>query len=399
MLIHVKSNRLAEVLEKVRIQHPIKKGENLGLKESIVDEVRSLLERSDIKGLSKLAFQFDPSKLVACIDIVAIDKTGEIAEKAAQVALLRPRDSMIIRCWFKLTISYPNPLLEKLLKDLVGMRSYGVLEQHANISKHLPQWLLAAELSMGIIRDYQSTPYIKKLDQFLADHFLNREDAIFKSVWLTLLTKGNAAEIKRQYPKRILDEINDRQRASESRLIGQYYLNTLNGMTDWSDIILEHIHKKWGKPHKQSDIKSVGHRFWDDIKEPAKEAFRRWLMLAEVESFFEGDRADFWRNYVIAAKVQEVTQILAGEGFMLDFGHFGVVEFKNVGNASYIYPRDIFKKYWKGAGFWVDSPVSFKDKTQTVRSKKLPTWDGRILHHSGWQSTARERINILMDEK
>ena len=115
--------------------------------------------------------------------------------------------------------------------------------------------------------------------------------------------------------------------------------------------------------------------------------------------FFEGDRAEFWRSYVNSAKVQDVNKILAGEGFMLNFGHFGVIEFKNVGNAAYIYPSDVFNKFWKSANFGTNSPSHFKDGTKTVRSKKLPTWDGRIIHHTGWQDTAKERIDILMAEK
>ncbi len=399
MRIQINADRLSAVLEKVRIQHPMKKGENVGLEESILGEVRSLLERTDFEGLSKLAFQLDPPQLLACIDLVAIDKTGETAQKAAHVAILRSRDSMLTTCWFKLVASYPNPLLEKLLKDLVGIRQYTALELNPHISNNLSRWLLAAELPMGIIRDYQSTSDDKKLDHFLLDHFIVRESALFKAVWLTLLTKGTATDIKRQFPNRILVEIKDRQRAFESRLIGQHYLNSLNGLVDWSDRILQHIYEEWGKPRIRSTQKRVDHRFWDDVKESAKEAFRRWLMLAEVESFFEGVRAVFWRNYVTAGKVKDVQQILAGEGFMLDFGHFGVVEFKNVGNASYIYPRTMFNTYWNGNNFRESSPAYFKDKSNTVRSKKMPGWDGRILHHLGWQSTARERIDILMGEK
>ena len=90
-------------------------------------------------------------------------------------------------------------------------------------------------------------------------------------------------------------------------------------------------------------------------------------MIEEVESFFEGERADFWRIYVEENKVRDVKNILAGEGFMLDFGRFGVIEFKNVGNAAHIYPESEFKKFWDGAAFWTNTASHFKNTAKTVR--------------------------------
>lgn len=399
MLIQSNSDRLSAVLEKVRIQHPNKKGEYFSPDKSTLDEVRSLLEHTESDGLNKLAFQFDPSKLLACVDIVASDRNGDTADKAAYVAALRPRDSLPIRCWFKIVASYPNPLLEKLLKELVGSLGYDALNQHHKISYHVPQWLLASELPIGILRDYQSSSEKDSIDHFLLSHFFDNDESIYSAVWLTLLTKGRAIDLIRQDPKRILAEMDSRQGASVRRLVGQHYLNTLNGLPDWSENILEYIKNKWGVPNRPSSKKRIDHRFWDHVSESAKEEFKRWLMLAEVESFFEGDRAEFWRDFVKAAKVKDVNQILSDEGFMLDFGHFGVVEFKNVGNAAYIYPKEVFKKFWKGANFWSNDPSYFKEISQTMRSNKLPGWDGRILHFRGWQSIAKDRINTLLEEK
>lgn len=399
MLITLTTEKLSAVLVKVRIQHPNTRKENFSIEKSVLDEIRSLLEQTNNDDLYKLSFQFDSSKLLACVDIVAIDRQGDIAEKAAYVAGLRPKDYMTIRCWFKLVASYPNPMLEKLLKEIISAKGYHAIERHDKISSHLPKWLLATEIPIGILRDYQSTSKKETLDHFLLNHFLNSNDAIFRAVWMTLLTKGRSIDLNRQYPIRILTEIKSRERESERRLIGQHYLNSLNGVAEWSDNILHYIKNKWGKPLRASSKEGIEHWFWDHVKESAKNEFRRWLMLAEVDSFFEGERANFWRNYVNEAKIKDVRQILAGEGFMLDFEYFGVVEFKNVGNAAYIYPSDMFRKYWRGANYWTNDPSHFKDKSSTINSIKYPAWDGRILHFSGWQSTAKERINILMAEK
>jgi hypothetical protein len=399
MRFQFNSDRLSLVLEKVRNQHPLMRSEFISIGESIIDEVRRLLEQTDFDHLKKLSFQFDLPKLLACIEIVAIDREGNTAEKAAKIAAFRPRDSMVVKCWFKLISFYPVPLLEQLLKDLVGIRGFSSLENHKRISNHVPRWFLASKLSHGIFRDYQSTSDSDTLDRFLTKNFLTAEDALFNVVWFTLLTGGKKNDLKRQYPMRILAEMKNCQRSSDLMMVGQHYLNTLNGLTDWYDDVLEYIRIKFGKPNSALDEKKFEHRFWHPVKESAKEQFRRWLIIEEIESFFEGERAEFWRSYVNSAKVQDVNKILAGEGFMLNFGHFGVIEFKNVGHAAYIYPIDVFNKFWKSANFWIASPSFFKEGTKTVRSNKFPTWDGRIIHYTGWQSTAKERIDILMDDK
>ena len=180
---------------------------------------------------------------------------------------------------------------------------------------------------------------------------------------------------------------------------GQHYLNTLKGRPEWADPVLKFINNKWGEPKTVDDRKDSESRFWQGVSDFARQEFRRWLMIEEVEDFFEGERADFWRVYVEADKVSDVKNILAGDGFMLDFGRFGVIEFKNVGNAAHIYPQKEFKKFWDGAAFWTNSAYHFKNTAKTVRLPSEPDWDGRIVHFKYWKDRTKSRIDRLLRMK
>jgi hypothetical protein len=400
MLFQTQPNLLSIMLKKVRNQHPVRRGQIIGPEKSIVDEVRNLLGQTKPEHLKNLSFQFDSTRLLACVDIVATDREGDTAEKAIQVAILRPRDPMLTRVWLKLVVTYPNPLLETLIRNLIVIKGYASLEKQHRISNHLPQWFLSSELTDGILRDYRSVSENVTLDSFLVDHFFTTDHALYNAVWLKLLINGTAKDLRRQWPGRILVEMENCPKASDRRSIGRNYLNTLDGMKDWDKDILEYILKNWGNPGTSFDDKKIEHRFWHSVNDSAKEEFRRWMMLREVESFFEGVRAEFWRAFVNSGKIKDVNKILNGEGFMLDFGRFGVIEFKNVGNAAYVYPSITFREFWNKADLWTNKPsYFFKERSKTLRSKTMPGWDGRILHPTGWRYTAKERINLLTNEK
>ena len=399
MIIQFHSDRLSMILDKVRRQHPILREEAVGNLKSTIETVRTLLNKTDTVQLQKVAFEFSSSMLLACIDIVAIDKEGETATKATIVATLRPRESMLPRGWLKIVSTYPTPLLEQLVRDIIKIKGYNSLKGNEGISNHLPLWFLTSSLTKGILRHYQSESQKYTLDQYLMENCLTPDDALFKALWYTLLTSGNSNDLKQQSSERIMEELQNRQRILHRMEICQHYLNTLNGLADWSENVLEYILHKFGKPNSALDGKEAEQRFWHQIKANAKDEFRKWMIAKEVKSFFDGERANFWQFYIKSAKIKDVNKILAGRGFMMDFGHFGVVEFKDAGNAAYIYPKEFFHKLWNGAKFWTNSPSHYKEGSQTIKSKYLPDWDGRILHFKGWKRKTKKRIDRIIAEK
>jgi hypothetical protein len=396
MWLSFSSDRLDEVLETVRMQHPVRKGKAIEIGASIVEEVRKRIDECEIDSLNDFAYSFNWKHILACIEIIAVDKEGNTAERAAYIAHLRPRDQAILAGWFKLVKFYPNPLLEKLLKELLTKKGFEALSAHPEISDRVPYWFVADNLALGILHDYQSGHSKNNFDNYLAEQEFSDGDGLYQRAWQVLLTKGKAGELKREKPGRILAEFNKAIKSTLLIKFGQHYLNTLKGRTEWAESVLKYINNKWGGPKSTDDRKESENRFWQGVNDFARQEFRRWLILEEVKTFFEGERANFWRVYVEADKVIDVKNILSGDGFMLDFGHFGVIEFKNVGNAAYIYPDNEFRRYWDGAMFYTNMTTYFKSTARTVRLKAEPGWDGRIIHFKGWQGTAKYRVNKLL---
>ena len=99
--------RLTEVLKKVRENHADRRGCAPEIGKSVVDEVREILSQAETKDLNNIIFRFDSKRLLACIEIVAVDREGDVADKAAHAVRMRPKEAMIPIAWFKLLNKYP----------------------------------------------------------------------------------------------------------------------------------------------------------------------------------------------------------------------------------------------------------------------------------------------------
>jgi hypothetical protein len=399
MRVEVQSNSLDVILEKVREQHPFRRSECPTPSGTFIDEVREKLEECHKDGLQHLAYEFDVRKLLACVEIIAIDGEGAVAEKAAMVLRFRPREQTIIRGWLKLVRSYPLALLEKMLRDLISIKGFIPLEKDRRVSPKAPFWFVSKTVADGILNDYRKTPEASKLDDYLRNNLLDPEEGLYQEVWRQMLSNGKASDLRREKPTRFLDEFGKAVNAPYLAGFCQHYLNVLDGRRDWAEPILEFVNDEFGLPVDSKQRYRFDTKFWQGVADDAKAEFRKWLILREIETFFEGERADFWRFFVEATKVRNVQEILEGEGFMLEFDGFGVVEFKNVGNAAYMYPPTVFRSFWNNAQHWSKHASFFKERDRTLRIPYRAGWDGRILHFRGWQENARELILEILGER
>ena len=399
MLIEFHSIQLSKVLDSVREKHSLRRGDTLEIRKSVVDEVREIFSQTEFKNLNKIIFQFDSKRLLACIEIVSVDREGDSADKAAHTIKMRPKEAMIPIAWFKLIKNYPNHLLEFILKELVERKGSKSIEKHPKISNYAMRWLMDSNLPTGMLKDYRTIFENTDFDEYLTAHHFGEEEPLFNLAWQNLLMTGIARDLKKQKPKRIIEEIENEIQSSKSNQMGQHYLNTLRTVKDWDESILIYINKKWDRPSNEYSKAIAENRFWKDVTLEAKESFHSWLMQIQIDDFFEGERADFWRVYVKQAKMKDVQKILEGDGFLMAFKTFGVVEFKNVGNAAYVYPKNVFNSFLTGSKRWASNPIYFKDKTTTVKLKSEPWWDGRIIHREGWQELTADKIKKLMAQK
>lgn len=319
--------RLDAALTKVRREHPFLRPGEYDPPRTILDEVRDKLRETDEANLSDLAYSFDIIRVMACLEIVANDKGEDIAEKAARVLVMRPRDRVISAGWFKLIRYYPHNLLEDVIRLILEEKGFDALTRLKDISGRAPSWFLSKRLSEGVLRDYQGSDGFERLDAYLEENLLNPDDGLFLQVWRLLLSRGNARSLKKEDAGRLLAEYSKPEKAHYVPSFCQHYLNILKSLKEWDDRILELIFKKYGMPSDPDGHGVVETPFWAKVKPRAKTEFPTWLMMKLIDEFFEGERADFWKPYVAAKVVRNVKKILDGDGFMLDFGIFGVVEF------------------------------------------------------------------------
>jgi hypothetical protein len=388
--IEFRPTRLADALVAVRTRHPRVRGQTPRVTDSVLDRVREQLEACGEGGLRSLALGFSASELAACLEIVVLDREGTAAERAGASVRLRPRRQLLEEGWRRLARVFPHALLERTVRDLIRQLGFEGLTGAGVAPPWGEAWLEPEDLVEGLFRHRATRRGERTLDNYLFSSLLKDSDGLYVASWRHLMTRGTLEDLVAEQPSRLeLEFAKVSGRRSEVVVYGRHYLNILRTRARWHEPILETIKKSFGQPREPGDPRRHEDPFWTAVDPDAKAEFRKWLLLQEIEDFFENDeRSWFWKPYAESAWVQDVKRPRQVDGFLLDFGAFGVVEFKEIGNAAYVYPRDHFRKLWREADTY-SHPSHFKDLLRT-----LPDWgsDGRILHHAGWQDKARAAL-------
>jgi len=399
MRIECQLSRLEAALSNIRKMHPYRGESVSSIGETLIDNVRRQLEETSFNNLEELAYRFGIREILACVEIIVSERVAETARKASEILRYRPKKRALFRVWFKLVFLYPNHLLEETMREMITKKGFQGLNEMPDVSPSVMNWIIPQRLDEGVLRDHQTHSGEKTLDPYLQENHIGPDDGLHRSVWCVLLKKGSAKLISRENPKRLMEVFEDPRNAAESQKFGQHYLNVLQERPNWATSILEWIEKKFGVPKQDEGKTSIETPFWRQVEPAAKKEFALWVMEKRIERFFEGERADFWKRFLQAGKVIRVQEILQGDGFMIDFGRFGVIEFKQVGNAAYVYPQSVFSDYWHRSQKYYH-PSGFKDTDRTIRNASLASWDGRILHpRNSWQESAAQKIHQLLRNK
>ncbi|MFH2060482.1 MAG: hypothetical protein ABIJ59_16485 [Pseudomonadota bacterium] len=393
MEFNFKPLHLENILTRIREEHPNRSGKEIILEKSVLNQVKEKLKQCPNEKLSELAFKFDSIEIKACLELVCSSTDDEINDKASKVLLIRPRNQIILKGWFKLIKKYPHYLLENTLKNLISIKSFKVLLDNKNISPHITEWFMSDKLVRGLIKKYQKKDQHKNFDAYLSENQIENDYGLRKTAWRWFLCICSQKSLKKELPIRVFNEYTDTTNAGYLKQFCQHYLNILPDMKLWDNQIVSLIYNRFGAPFTSKKLIETEATFWNKVSEDAIRQFNKWIMLHHIESFFEGERADFWKIYVTSDHVLQVKEILSGQGFLIDFGKFGVVEFKKVGNAAYVYPNSIFRQFWKRSNVSDGRPEDYKSINETIT---LSGWNGRIIHHETWEIKTQPIINNLL---
>lgn len=393
MEFNFKPLHLENILTRIREEHPNRSGKEIILEESVLNQVKEKLKQCPNEKLSELAFKFDSKEIKACLELLCSSTDDEINDKASKVLLIRPRNQIILRGWFKLIKRYPHDLLENTLKNLISVKSFKVLLDSKNISPHITEWFMSDKLVRGLIKKYQKKDQYKNFDAYLSESHIENDYGLWKIAWRWFLCICSQNSLKKELPVRVFNEYTDATNAGYLKQFFQHYLNILPDIKLWDNQIVSLIYNRFGAPFTSKKLIETETTFWSKVSEDAIRQFNKWIMLHHIESFFEGERADFWKIYVTSDHVLQVKEILSGQGFLIDFDKFGVVEFKKVGNAAYVYPNSIFKQFWKRRNVSDGRPEDYKSINETIT---LSGWNGRIIHRENWEMKTQPIINNLL---
>jgi hypothetical protein len=393
MDFHFQPKLLEDVLARIRKEHPNRLGQDIEIGQSIIGQVTERIKLCPQDKLSELAYSFDLREINACLEILCKSGSDEIKDKSSKILLIRPRNQVIQKGWFKLVKMYPHELLESTLKNLIAIKKFKILLNHKKISPDITEWFMSDKLVNGLIKTYQKKDKVNNFDTYLSDNFIEYEHGLRRTAWRLFLCTCSSKSLKKELPKRIYDEYIDATNAAYLKKFCQHYLNTLPKISLWDEKIITLIYNRFGAPFASKKLIRMETTFWSKISEEATAQFNKWIMLHHIESFFEGERADFWKIFVQSDHVLKVKEILSGQGFLLEFGNFGIIEFKKVGNAAYVYPASVFKNYWNRNHLNEGRPEDYKDINATI---SIPGWNGRIIHRENWQVKTKKLINTLL---
>lgn len=393
MKFHFQPKHLENVLSRIREEHPNRSGQEIKIGQSIISKVTEQLKLCSYEKLSELAYSFDSIEIKACLEILCKSTSDEIRDKASKVLLIRPRNQIALSGWFKLVKLYPHDLLESILKNLIAVKNFKLLLNHKKISPDIAEWFMSDKLVKGLIKSYQKKDNFKNFDTYLSDNFIEYEHGLRRTAWRWFLCTCSPKSLKKELPIRVYNEYTDTANAGYLKQFCQHYLNKLPTTNLWDEKIVTLIYNRFGAPFASKKLIKMETTFWSKVSEKATAQFNKWIMLHHIESFFEGERADFWKIFVKSDHVLQVKEILSGQGFLLEFGKFGVVEFKKVGNAAYVYAAPVFKNYWNRNHLNEGKPEDYKDMNATI---SIPGWNGRIIHRENWQVKTQTLINTLL---
>ena len=350
---------------------------------SILKELKKLLSETDSDDLDSVARTLSVIKLRCCLQLICLEKNKDqdVSHKAAVVVDHRLRKDLLRPSWDLLIQYYPVPELEEITKALghrFGWQSIAGEEQSTKISG----WFESPSLSQGIADNFSRSSSSSPSD-WLKKNGFDQKMGIYRHVLGELLVNFSKDVINRvghvyfMWMAQQMFEVH--QKAFSTR-----YLNLLKEKPNWQIEILQWIESKYGKPAIEESGLSP---FWKDINEDARRKFRVKLIEKTLEEFFRDihdpyNRFPFWKQFldhIVDAKRPPDAEVV-----LLHFGHFGAVEFAQVGNAAYLYPRDAFQHMWLKADRNYLRPDMLKDRESTIKNYRS-YWDGRILHREGWE--------------
>lgn len=374
-------NTLA-ALKRVRTEHLRKRGEpppNADRDWLAILRVR--IDAADTEAsLKALALSLSPTELWGSLELLGKDSEGKIRQRCAAILLIRSRIDLMKPAW-SLLIQNPGPDLEGFVRASGLRHGWGPIDGSSYMKERLANWFSVPQLTQGLLKD-MSALRASDPDEWLGLVGIQPKSGLGVLTWRRLLSEAS---------KELLGSIShaslvERARSMASEVQAAFasnYLNQLATRDSWQDVGLRFIRDKFGAPASGQAQTA----FWRPIPQAIRDEFRLWVQEQALFDFFRkhdgtSERFEFWKRY--SRQWKDVFQVLDGRAMAMDFGHAGVIEFAEVGNAAYVYEGVDFRRIVRSVG---NAPAHYKDQRLALH---------RVLHFEGWQYKAQYDMDRII---
>jgi hypothetical protein len=187
---------------------------------------------------------------------------------------------------------------------------------------------------------------------------------------------GRERTYLREDPLFIISELKLMSPSQKSVVINRY-LSVLS-IEQFQDKLLEWLIREWGKPVNGSEA-------WKQISSPNIQKVNEWIKLKQLKDFFEDDneRFLFWKSYLHDTEDYDTFKSL--KILIMYYETVVIVVFGNIGNATYIYSRDVFQQHFS-------KQVENRAIRNVSQLKNREINIDRIIYNGNWQ----QKGHILM---
>jgi len=344
----------------------------------VLEKLIEVIENCDSNDIPELARILTTREARLLVYLLIRDLEPKTVYKVYHLLEIRTNPRQLVQGW---SLFRSHPGSEQLRKGLsiISKSLYNKQSQLTEFIQRIQQIFLSADIDQALVKE------LTQSDLVLVD-------------WLSGLSSTNDYLVTDSYPLYVwmqnmvlrlgdrnllvrhgLEEIETWFDNIPARFYDDASVNYINVLYDyeWNISRIEEIVERYGLP-------ALKNTFWHNVDEKKQKAIQHLVGYRLIAEFFEdlvdpNRRFEFWKGYVDfltgAVYPKDRSRIL------LKFTQFLLVEFRDVGNAGYIYPKRELR--------WLDTVVADGTRSNDDCKDKYRV-DYRIIHNQGWQISTRD---------
>ncbi len=346
--------------------------------ESILAQLVEKIEKCDTSSITAFARALTRKETGLLLHVLVQDYSSGLISKTLQIIDIRAKPRQLAIGWF-LFKNYPSS--QQLREGLVAVASSLDPKQirSSSVSERAFRIFGASDIDEALVEDLTQSNAL--LVDWLSQDSPYKDKSQAASIplyrWLQdmILVKGNRYLLLRHGINQIDTWFSGLQ-AKHYQSASANYINSLQEQ-EWLVSRIEEIVSRFGLPASQSD-------FWLKVDVSKKQAIQRLIGHRLIAEFFEdvddpNGRFFFWQEYV--DYLTGVVYPSSRSRILLKFTNFLLVEFRDIGNAGYIYPLDEHR--------WLETVVADDSRShQDCKDQYRASY--RIIHSKNWQSNVED---------